>query len=88
MLGYKTPTLSELQRMIVPNYAAKWKELGELLKLPVHSLDVIAIDNKNHPYFKQQCCMAVLEMWLKRTTVPTWSIMQKAIDDLPKSKEN
>ena len=81
MLGSK-PTLSELHRMIGHKYVAKWRELGTLLNIPMHILNEFAADNKNHPYFHNQCCLAMLE-WLMRTTEPTWDIIHKAINDLP-----
>ena len=94
MLGYETskPKLSEMHR-IVPKYAAKWKELGELLKIPGYTLEEIASDNKHEENFKGQCCKGVLEKWLEITEEPTWSTIHKAIDELPyysssKCKEN
>ena len=86
MLGYKTtePKLSELHRMIVHKYAAKWRKLGKLLDIPTHTLAEIAVNNTNHPHFNEQCCMAVLEKWFKSTTEPTWCTIQKAIDYLSK----
>lgn len=85
MIGYKTPqpTLSELHRKIMHKYAAKWKELGTLLKIPTHILNAIAANNNNHPFFHNQCCLAMLEQWFIRTPEPTWDIIHKAIDDLP-----
>ena len=83
MIGDKKPEISELHRSIVPKYAAQWKDLGIQLKIPKYHLDAIAVDNVNHPSHSQQCCTAMLMKWMELTPDATWSMLQKAINDLP-----
>jgi len=46
---------------MIPDHAAKWRTVGEMLKLPSGELDIIAIDN----HFKAvPCCQAMLRKWL------------------------
>ena len=81
-LGDRMPELSELHRDIVPKYAAKWRDLGVELKIPVHQLDCIAVNHTNHPQYSEQCCKAVLLKWMEITPNPTWTVLQKAIGGL------
>ena len=81
------PELSELHRDIVPKYAARWKDLGVELKLPVYHLNTIAVDNANHPSHSERCCKAMLQKWMEITPKPTSTILQKAIDHLSLSRE-
>ena len=76
------PELSELYRDIVPQYAAKWRDLGVQLKIPVNRLDSIAVNHTNHPQYSEQCCKAVLQKWMEITPNPRWTVLQKAIDGL------
>ena len=80
--GDRNPELSEIHRNIVPVYAARWKDLGVQLKIPIHHLNTIAIDNVHHPSYSQQCCKAMLQKWMESTPNPTWDELQKAIDYL------
>ena len=76
------PKLPELFRKIVPKYAARWKDLGVQLGIPIYHLDAIEEDNANRQSFTQQCCKAMLRKWMESTPDPTWNILQKAIDCL------
>ena len=83
VLQNTTPEFSDLYRNIVPKYAARWKDLGIQLKLPVHNLDVIAIDHVNHPSYSEECCKAMLKKWMQVNFKPTWDELYQAIDGLP-----
>ena len=83
MIGNKTPEISELHRAIVPKYAARWEDLGIQLKIPEHHLDTIAANNKNSKSYCQDCCKAMLKKWMEITPKATWSMLQKAINNLP-----
>jgi len=85
ILGNKIPELSELYRYIVPQYAARWKDLGVALKIPTHHLNIIEVTGVNHPCYIQECCKAVLQKWMEITPKPTWNILQKAIASLPQN---
>ena len=74
------PELSELHREIVPKCAARWRDLGIELKIPVHHLNTIAVDNTHHPSYSEQCCKAVLQKWMEITPKPAYSTLQKAVD--------
>ena len=76
------PELSELHRDIVPKCAARWRDLGVELKIPVNRLDIIAVDNVNHPSYSEQCCKAVLQKWIEVTPKPTCAMLRKAVDCL------
>ena len=82
-IGDKPVELSELYRDIVPKYAARWRDLGVHLKIPIYHLDTIAVNNTHHPSYSEQCCKAVLHKWIQITPNPTQSVLQKAIDCLP-----
>ena len=83
MIDNEKPEISELHRSIVPKHAARWKDLGIQLKLPEHDLDTIAANNKNSQSYCQDCCKAMLKKWMEVTPDATWSMLQKATDDLP-----
>ena len=82
-LGSKTVEVKELHRKVVPVYAARWRDLGVELGIPIPYLDTIAVDNVHHPSYSQKCCKAVLQKWMEITPEPTWNILQNAIDRLP-----
>ena len=72
----------------MPRYAARWKDLGVQLNIPIHDLDIIAVNNTNHPSYSEQCCKAMLQKWMEMTTKPSWDILQKALDHLPNSSHD
>ena len=74
------PELSELHRDIVPKYAARWRDLGVELQIPVEHLNIIAADNVHHPSYSEHCCKAMLQKWMEITPNPTWTALQKAVD--------
>ena len=82
------PEVSELHRHIVPKYAVRWRDLGVQLKIPGHHLDIIAVDNINHPSYNEQCCKAMLWKWLEITPNATWNMLQMAISYLPDSSHS
>ena len=87
-LGDKIPDFIELHQNIVPIYAARWKDLGIQLRIPIHQLDTIAVNYVNHPSYSQQCCKAVLQKWIEITPNPTMNILQTAIDGLTNLSQN
>ena len=40
----EVPELSDLNKIIVPKYAARWKDLGIELKIPLYYLEAIEVD--------------------------------------------
>ena len=85
MLGNAKPELRDLHKYIVPKYATKWEELGLLLKVPTHHLDIIKCD---HPSSCKECCKAMFKKWMEITLDATWDKLRKAINELPSSKES
>ena len=85
MLGNTKPEIRYLHRYIVPKYSTKWEELGLLLEVPTHHLDIIKCD---HPSSVKECCKAMLRKWMEITPDATWNKLYKAIDGLPSSKES
>ena len=79
------PEVSELHRYVVPKYAARWRDLGQLLELPEHYLNAIAQDNLYHPLCNERCCKSVLKKWMEITPDATWNSLQMAIDFLSDS---
>ena len=82
MLQNTTPELSDLYRNIVPKYAARWKDLGILLKIPVHNLDAIAANHVHYSSYSEECCKAMLNKWMQFNSRPTWDELLEAIDNL------
>ena len=78
--GNRKPELSELHRQIVPKYAARWRDLGVQLKIPINYLDEIAEDNANRPSCSRKCCKAMLQKWMEITPNATWDMLHSAID--------
>ena len=87
-LGNKPPDLSDLYKNVVPKVAARWKDLGVELNIPIHHLDIIAVDHHNHPKYSETCCQAMFQRWLQSTIKPSWDVLQKAIDNLPRLSPN
>ena len=83
--GSGMPKVLELYRNIVPKYAARWRDLGLQLEIPLHHLDTIAVNYTNHPSYSEQCCKAMLQKWMEVTLNPTWSVLRMAIDSLSDS---
>ena len=81
-LGNVQPKQSDLNRYIVPKFAARWNDLGIQLKVPRHYLDAIAVDKTNHPS-SEQCCKAMLQKWIEITPNATWNILQQSTSHLP-----
>ena len=86
--GKVKPEVSELHRHIVPEYAARWRDLGVQLNIPEHHLETIAVDNIHHPSYSEQCCKAVLRKWMQITVNATWDMLYSAIDHLPHSSHD
>ena len=83
LLGNTTPKLSDLQKDIVPQYAARWRDLGIQLNIPIHTLDIIAADNVHHREHARSCCRCMLNKWIETNTEATWNELHEAIANLP-----
>ena len=76
--GKDIPVLKDLL-LIIPQYAAYWREIGKELELKHYHLEIIDLDNAYHPYRTTQCFRCVLEQWLKEISSPTWGKLDDAI---------
>ena len=69
--------MRDLQNLVTPKYAAKWKVIGTSLGLSQGSLDII-----DHDYYHraEDCCNAVWECWLDEDINPSWNKVLSAIN--------
>ena len=58
----KKPRIADLQNYIIPNYASKWKEIGNGLGITQGRIDIIEEDNCNKCEKK---CSAMFSRWLE-----------------------
>ena len=75
------PVLKDLLP-IIPQYAARWREIGTELQLKQYHLDNIDLDNAYHPCRTVQCFRCLLEQWLKEISSPTWGKLDDAIQGI------
>ena len=78
----KSLEIADLCKTIVPEYAARWNDLGMQLKIPQYHLDAIAVDKVNHPSHSAECCKAMLQKWMEITPAANWDMLQAAIECL------
>ena len=77
--GNDKPTIQELSRFVIHQYAAHWKDLGALLGLKDYKIANIASDYRN------QCvdaCREMLRLWLQSNASPTWGKLDDTIKSL------
>ena len=60
-----TPSLKDLHRLVTPQYAIHWREIGIQLDLAWETLEII--ENDNH-YKAKACCNAMFNKWLQVDT--------------------
>ena len=71
----KRPTMKELNRYVVNQYAAYWRDIGFEL-----DLECSKIDNIKANYFKcEECLYEVLKAWLQLKDDATWKTLEIAI---------
>ena len=76
--GDNIPEARELNMHIVPNYATKWRELGE--EALASQLDIILVD---HPNSCEERCKVMLQKWLRMDISATWGKLDDAARTLP-----
>ena len=76
---YKTPTLHDVYKYVVPKHAHMWEHLGALLHFSQAELDIILA---NYFYDNKKCCGKLLSMWLQKNCDASWDQLLTAIDDL------
>ena len=71
--------MRDLHINIIRQYATLWKRLGVELGLKDHDINNISENNINHPRRVEMCLTAVLELWLREVSSPTWGKLEDAV---------
>ena len=78
--GNERPTLRDVCRHVVPNYAHKWRYLGDQLHFDEAELEIIFSNFRND---SEKCCRDLMSRWLNKDSNATWDQLLTAIDNLP-----
>ena len=78
--------MPNLLTCVVKWYAIHWEVLGLKLGLADHQIAEISYNNKYNPNRTQDCCVAMLTLWLKAVTSPTWGKLRDAINEVKTGK--
>ena len=76
----KRPTLRDVYRYVVPQYAHKWTYLGAQLHFSQAELEIIFSNSRND---SEECCRGLMSRWLIKSSNATWDQLLSAIDHLP-----
>ena len=76
----RRPTLRDVYRYVVPQYAHKWRLLGAELCFDQAELDIIFSNFRND---SEECCRNLLSRWLNKNSDATWDQLLISIDNLP-----
>ena len=74
--------MQDLCQCVRNQYASQWEHLASLLGLEDYHIANISKDNENNPNRSVACCTAVLKMWLKKSSSPTWGKLDNAVKNL------
>ena len=77
--GNDKPVLTELLSNVIPQHATHWEDLGALLGVEHHHIDVIARDYRNQSV---NACKEMMINWLQTVPSPTWGKLEDAINSL------
>ena len=64
-----------------PTVTPKWQKLGELLGMDEDLLDEIYVNNESN----EECLRVLLEVWLQKSTNPTWKSVTNALAKIGKN---
>ena len=78
-IEFKRPTLRDVYRYVIPQYAHRWRYLGALLHFEQPELDIIFSDFRND---SKECCRSLLSRWLEKNHDASWNQLFSAIDNL------
>ena len=70
-----------LSKLVILPVAAKWKELGIQLQVPIHKLNEFQANNSGHPDSSQRCLSDMFIWWLNNLR-PTLETLAKALHSL------
>ena len=73
------PTMSEICKHIRDEAASRWYNLGMLLVVPVHQLNIIQM---NYPHDTEMCCTQMFRYWLQTDTEASWSKLLNALRNM------
>ena len=78
--GCKRPTLRDVYKYVVPEYAHNWRYLGAQLDFKHTEMEIIFSDFRND---SQECCRNLLSRWLEKNPDASWDQLFLAIDNIP-----
>ena len=74
--------MRDLRSNFVRQHAVQWKRLGLELGLKDYDIANISENYACHPRRVEECCVAVLEQWLKEMPSPTWRKLNDAVKNI------
>ena len=77
--GDERPDMRDLHSHIVKQYAVHWERLGLELGLKDYHIANISANNAHNPRRVEECCIAVLEQWLRKNPSPMWDTLDRVI---------
>ena len=77
--GSQRPKLDDLNNRVVPWWAPQWRQLGKLLEVGAHLMNIIEHD---HPNDCETCCSKMLTEWLDNTPTASWESLITAVTSL------
>ena len=63
----------------MPKVAPQWRQLGKLLKVADHLMNIIEHD---HPNDCETCCSKMMTEWLDNNPTASWEDVITAVDNL------
>ena len=78
-LGKDKPKTKDIHDHVVLNWAPKWRQLGTLLNIDQHLMDIIEHD---HPNDCESCCSKMFSEWLDGNPIASWEDIITAVDNL------
>ena len=77
--GKDIPHIKDIHNHVVPKLAPKWRQLGALLNIDQHLMDII---ENNHPNDCESCCSEMFSEWLDSNPTASWEDIITAVDNL------
>ena len=71
-----TPTMKDLNRYVIKNYASDWMDIGLELGLKLNTLEIFSINNQKECI---SCFRSTLNEWLNLKPNATWRMLEVAI---------
>ena len=74
-----TPTMKDLNRYVINNYASKWMDIGLELGLKLNTLEIFSENNHEKCV---PCFRSTLNEWLNLNPNATWRMLEVAITNV------